>query len=112
MNKHRVLCLNVKFVQLVDNTDSYKIRLRVRILKGKGWENGIFNCNRIVRCRKIEFTINALEGYWILLLWIISHQSLWFPSMICVKRAKEDFSRVAVVTDIRGGALSDKFFEF
>ena len=28
------------------------------------------------------------------------------------ERAKEDYSRVAVVTDIRGGALSDKLFEF
>ncbi len=45
-------------------------------------------------------------------MWIISHQKLVVTFYDLCERAKEDFSRVAVVTDIRGGALSDKFFEF
>ena len=83
MNK-QVLCLNVKFVQLVDNTDSYKIRLRVRILKGKDGKMEFLIVTGLSGAGK-SVTINALEDI----------------GFYC-----------AVVTDIRGGALSDKFFEF
>ena len=49
-------------------------------------------------------TINALEDI-DFIVWIISIKACGYLYDLC-ERAKEDFSRVAVVTDIRGGALS------
>ena len=86
MNK-QVLCLNVKFVQLVDNTDSYKIRLRVRILKGKDGKMEFLIVTGLSGAGK-SVTINALVDF---IVWIISHQSLWLPFMICVSVPKKIF---------------------
>ena len=109
MNK-QVLCLNVKFVQLVDNTDSYKIRLRVRILKGKDGKMEFLIVTGLSGAGK-SVTINALEDIGFYCVDNIPSKLVVTFYDLC-ERAKEDFSRVAVVTDIRGGALSDKFFEF
>ena len=56
-------------------------------------------------------TINALEDIGFYCVDNIPSKLVVTFYDLC-ERAKEDFSRVAVVTDIRGGALSDKFFEF
>ncbi len=109
MNK-QVLCLNVKFVQLVDNTDSYKIRLRVRILKGKDGKMEFLIVSGLSGAGK-SVTIYALEDIGFYCVDNIPSKLVVTFYDLC-ERAKEDFSRVAVVTDIRGGALSDKFFEF